>query len=248
MTNKDFSSQGVFYCRDAGERFLEEESVDLFIGHPPYYMAEPELNGGDPTKQMQNSEDISEYLNSLLSSILHMQHALKPNGHIFLALDNTPPGLKIVDLITSSTDLKLQSIRLWAPPNYPSSPGLVGTVVFIHLAKYDCRPELVHKGPFVLTNSWEEATAELDKYHQEYATVGAAPTGLYGDIIRNFSREGDIVCDLFAGCGTVQLVALELGRKFIYNDVSEDKVIVAKKRIEDYNKRDLAQLVRANGS
>ena len=39
---------------------------------------------------------------------------------------------------------------------------------------------------------------------------------------------------MFAGCGTVQVVALELGRKFIYNDVSEDKVVMAKKRIEDY--------------
>ena len=46
--------------------------------------------------------------------------------------------------------------------------------------------------------------------------------------------------DLFAGCGTVQLVALELGRKFIYNDVSEDKAIMAKKRIEDYNKTRLS--------
>ena len=53
-------------------------------------------------------------------------------------------------------------------------------------------------------------------------------------MIKNFSKEGDVVADLFAGCGTVQLVALKLGRKFIYNDVSEDKLIMAKKRIQDY--------------
>ena len=44
------------------------------------------------------------------------------------------------------------------------------------------------------------------------------------------------------------MVALEMDRKFIYNDVSEDKVLIAKKRIEDYKKRDLAQPVRANDS
>jgi DNA modification methylase len=227
-------SEELFYCRDAGERFLGEGSVDLFIGHPPYYMAELELNGGDPAKQMQNSADVSDYLKLLLSSVSHMEFALKPNGHIFLALDNTPLGLEVVGLILSSTNLKLQSVRLWTPPNYEDSPGVVGTVVFVHFAKYACEPELIKRGPFVLTNSWEEASTELDKYHQEYATVGAAPSGLYKELIENFSNEGDVVCDLFAGCGTVQLVALELGRKFIYNDVSEDKLIIAKKRIEDY--------------
>jgi DNA modification methylase len=234
MTNKDFSSQGVFYCKDAGEKFLEAESVNLFIGHPPYYMAEPELNGGDPTKQLQNAGTTTDYYQGLLDAILHMEYALKPNGHIFLALDNSPGGLEIISKTLVSSSLRIQSIRLWDPPQYLSSPDPVATVVFVHLAKYDCSPELLRKGPFVLRNSWEEASDELDAYHEKYATVGAAPTGLYRDLITNFSKEGDIVCDLFAGCGTVQVVALELSRKFIYNDVSEDKLLVAKKRIEDY--------------
>jgi DNA modification methylase len=237
MLNADFAKiedGSLFYCRDAGERFLGRESVDLFIGHPPYYMAELELNGGDPTKQMQNAESIDKYHERLLKSVLHMEYALKPDGNMFIALDNSSVGLSALKLISNNTGLVLQTIRLWSYP--ASGPGDDGTVVFAHYAKKQLSPETFSRGPFVLTNSWEEAYDELEEYNQQYATVGAAPTGIYREMIQNFSKEGDLVCDLFAGCGTVPLVAMELGRRFIFNDVSEDKFIMAQRRIDDYIK------------
>lgn len=225
--------ENAFYCRDAGEVFLEKESVDLFIGHPPYYRAELELNGGDPAKQMQNAESLEEYYQRLLYSFDHMGWALKPDGNIFIALDNTRHGLGVLSRIETETDLNLQSLRLW---DYSAIGSPIGnkTVVFAHFRKTDWNPGEVAQGPFVLNTPWEAAYKELEAYNQEYATVGAAPSAIYVDLIKNFSKEGDVVADLFAGCGTVQLVALKLGRKFIYNDVSEDKLIMAKKRIEDY--------------
>ena len=240
-------SGGVFYCKDAGERFLGEKSVDLFIGHPPYYQAELELNGGDPAKQMQSVGSLDEYWERLVSSMLHMEYALKEDGHIFFALQNTSLGLGVLPKIASATSLELQSIRMWDYSGESISLGN-NTVIFAHYTKKTWGPGDLPQGPFVLTNSWEEAYVELEQYNQEYSTVGAAPTGIYTEMIKNFSKKGDVVCDLFAGCGTVQMVALEMDRKFIYNDVSEDKVLIAKKRIEDYKKRDLAQPVRANDS
>jgi DNA modification methylase len=232
MTVEDFSTENPFYCRNAGEQFLGEKTVDLFIGHPPYYQAELELNGGDSRKQMQNAKNIEDYYQRLLKSFLHMEYALKPSGHIFIALDNSSVGLGALKVVSNNTGLTLQTIRLWSYP--ASGPGEDGTVVFAHYTKNQRDHEASTRGPFVLTNSWEEAYAELQKYNEKYATVGAAPTGIYREIVQNFSNKGDVVCDLFAGCGTVQLVALEMGRKFIYNDVSEDKAIMAKKRIKDY--------------
>lgn len=225
--------ENLFFCRDAGEVFLEKESVDLFIGHPPYYMAELELNGGDPCKQMQNAYTIEDYYQRLVYAFDHMEWALKPDGNIFIALDNTQYSLAVISKIENQTGLKLHSIRLW---DYSGIGSPVGnkTVVFAHFRKTYWFPGDVPHGPFVLTTPWEEAYAELEAYNQEYATVGAAPSAVYYEMIRNYSKEGDVVGDLFAGCGTVQLVALKLGRRFIYNDVSEDKLIMAKKRIQDY--------------
>ena len=232
-------SEEVFYCKDAGEKFLGERSVDLFIGHPPYYQAELELNGGDPAKQMQNVESLNKYWERLVSSMLHMEYALKEDGHIFFALQNTSLGLGVLPEIASKTSLELQSIRVWEYSGKSSNLGN-NTVIFAHYTKKTWGPGDSPQGPFVLTNSWEEAYAELEQYNQEYSTVGAAPTGIYREMIKNFSKKGDVVCDLFAGCGTVQIVALEMDREFIYNDVSEDKVLVAKKRIEDYKKTRLS--------
>jgi DNA modification methylase len=223
----------VFYCKDAAERFLDKESVDLFIGHPPYYMSELVFNGGDPLKQMQNADSLEQYWDSVASSVAHMEHALKPDGHIFIALENTYLGLGAMSRIASKTSLELQSIRMW---DYSTSPDThaVSTIIFAHYAKNVWGPGDDPSGPYILTNSWEEAEQELKKYREDYMTTGSAPTGLYREMIENFSREGDVVCDLFAGSGTVPLVAIELNRRFIFNDVSEDKLILAKKRIEDY--------------
>ena len=93
-------------------------------------------------------------------------------------------------------------------------------------------PDLGPQGPFVLTNRWDESIAEIAGYEAN-AYAGVAPKGIYNEIITNYSKPGDVVCDLFAGAGTVCLVAMELGRRFIYNDVSEDRLPMAKKRIDD---------------
>ncbi len=226
------SSSEVFYCKNASDIFLQKESVDLFVGHPPYYMAELELNGGDSNKQMQNALNVEEYWNRLTQSVLHMEHALKDSGHIFLALQNTAVGLGVLDLIAKKSSLILQSIRIWDYSKGMTREGN-NTVLYIHYTKKPWGPGNNPQGPFVLTNSWLEATEELKDYHTEYSTVGAAPEGVYTEIVTNFSKEGDTVCDLFAGCGTVGVVAKKLNRKFIYNDVSTDKLAVAKKRLKD---------------
>jgi DNA modification methylase len=233
MTEEDFATRGVFFCKDAGERFLGENSVDLFIGHPPYYQAELEMNGGDPKKQMQNTHTLEEYWDRLILSVSHMEYALNPEGHIFIALQNTQLGLGILGRIEKETSLELQNFRMW---DYSVDQDNFGnhTVLFAHYRKQTWGPGSEPQGPFILTNSWSEAYAELEPYHNDYRTVGSAPKAVYTELIKNFSKEGEVVCDLFAGSGTVPLVAAELGRKFVFNDVSEDKVIVGKKRIKDY--------------
>ena len=228
------NGRNPFYCEDAAEGFLEGESVDLFISHPPYFMTELEGNGGDPNLQIQNAQTLEFYFERMLRVMLHMQYALKTNGHIFLALPNSGAGLGLLPYIANQTSLKLQTIRMW---DYSASWDKIGnhSIVFAHLTKEYWNPGSEPQGPFVLTNTWEEAIPEIAGY-EDYVTAGTAPMGIYTEMIENYSKPGDVVCDLFAGSGTVCLVAMLKGRKFIYNDVSEDRVIMAKKRIDDaYN-------------
>jgi len=228
------NGRNPFYCEDAARVFLEKDSVDLFISHPPYFMTELEGNGGDPNLQMQNTETLDQYFLRLLKAVQHMEYALKPDGHIFLALSNGVSGLGMLPKIAANTGLQLQTIRMW---DYSASWDKIGnhTVLFAHFTKGYWNPDGKAQGPFVLTNTWEEALPEIAAYG-DYVTAGTAPKAIYNEMITNYSKPGDVVCDLFGGSGTVCLVAMELDRKFIYNDVSEDRIVMAKKRIDDaYN-------------
>lgn len=225
------NGRNPFYCENAGDIFLEKESVDLFIGHPPYYQEELEGNGGDAAKQMQNAETLDQYFDRLLEAFKHMEYALKEDGNMFIALPNATVGLGMLSKISNHTSLILESIRVW---DYSKQFDNIRnhTVLFVHFSKGYWNPGDNPQGPFVLNNRWDESIEEISGY-EEYVTAGTAPKGLYNEMITNYSKPGDVVADLFAGSGTVCLVAMELGRKFIYNDVSEDKVVMAKKRIDD---------------
>jgi DNA modification methylase len=229
------NGRNPFYCENAAEIFLEEDSVDLFIGHPPYFMAELEGNGGDPKKQIQNAETLETYWNRMLLSFKHMEHALKPDGNIFIALPNVDAGLGIISVVENNTNLKLHSIRMW---DFSEEFDGIGhtQVIFTHFRKNYWDYTGTPPGPFLLKNRWDESQEEIAGY-EDYVTAGTAPKRLYNEFITNYSKPGDVVCDLFAGSGTVCLVAMELGRKFIYNDVSDDRVIMAKKRIDDAYER-----------
>lgn len=227
------SGRNPFYCEDAAEVFLEPESVKLFISHPPYPYAHVEENGGDPEKQMQKIESIEQYEERYLAAVKHMEHALEKNGSIFVAMLNHPMGLRLISKIQQETSLISQSIRIW---DYSAQFEEEGnhTVLFLQLVKdtYEGDWNTVEKQPFVMLNTWDEAIPELTGY-AGYPLAGTAPKNLYKKLIENYSSPGDVVADLFAGSGTVCLVAMELGRKFIYNDVSEDRIVMAKKRIDD---------------
>ena len=227
------SGRNPFYCEDARVRFLEPESVKLFICHPPYLYGHIEENGGDPKKQMQNVESLEEYQENFVAAMKHMEYALEKNGSMFIAVLNHPTGLSLISKIQEQTSLTLHSIRMW---DYSEQfeKGKNYTVLFLHLVKdtYEKDWNTVEDGPMILTNTWDETMHELEGYG-DYVITGTSPKGLYKDLIENYSDPGEVVADLFAGSGTVCLVAMELDRKFIYNDVSEDRIIMAKKRIDD---------------
>jgi DNA modification methylase len=151
--NSTATEAGVFYCKDASEVFLFKDSVDLFIGHPPYYMEELERNGGDLTKQMQNSQSLESYWENLLLSVLHMEYALKPTGHIFLALQNTNRGLGFLKVVANNSELELQNIRIWDYSDNTTNPKSNNTVIIAHYTKQTWGPGTDDQRPFVLKNS-----------------------------------------------------------------------------------------------
>lgn len=74
-----------------------------------------------------------------------------------------------------------------------------------------------------------EHLQQKDKERLGYATQ--KPEALLERIISASSREGDLVCDLFAGSGTTAAVAARLKRQFVTVDASPVSLLTVRKRL-----------------
>ena len=73
---------------------------------------------------------------------------------------------------------------------------------------------------------------EIKKERSAASGHGATfPTALVRKILSNFSKEGDLVYDPFAGSGTTCVVAKEIGRNYIGSELSEKYEQIAKERL-----------------
>ena len=61
--------------------------------------------------------------------------------------------------------------------------------------------------------------------------AGAKPIGMMRQIVRDYSRPGDLVCDPYAGSGTTLLAAVMEGRRAIGAEMDEGRFELAVKRL-----------------
>ncbi len=78
----------------------------------------------------------------------------------------------------------------------------------------------------------KSAVNDNDKtYHQ----WGQSESG-FSDLLKRFTKEGDVVLGPLMGAGTTGVVAVRMGRRFIGIDISADQVAIAQGRIQrSYN-------------
>lgn len=61
--------------------------------------------------------------------------------------------------------------------------------------------------------------------------MGGKPSALMGMLVRDYSRQGELVCDPFMGAGTTLLAARDQGRRAIGIDIAEEACEVAATRL-----------------
>jgi site-specific DNA-methyltransferase (adenine-specific) len=66
-----------------------------------------------------------------------------------------------------------------------------------------------------------------DKQH-----MGGKPTALMVEMVGDYSRAGDLVCDPFCGSGTTGIAAIRLGRRFVGIEIDPTHYETALRRIE----------------
>lgn len=74
-------------------------------------------------------------------------------------------------------------------------------------------------------------------------SIGEYPSKIrplvFHEIVKRFSKEGDIVLDPFCGCGTMAVEAKILGRHSINFDVNENAVNLTKEKLDKLNKEEI---------
>ena len=222
VSNKQMVNDSVqFFCKDAREKFLEPKSVDLFLIHPPFLSMINESYGGDQDIQLHKIKDKEEFRQSMITILKNMDHALSDDGNILFILPNFYRPIETIADIVKYTDLTIYNILLWDFEKNKIETNRYYTNLILHIRK---------------NTKFEYPGKKLDRLFidEPWATCdNAFPIGLADILIKSFSKEGDVVADIFAGTGTATLSALQNNRKAIYNDASDVQLEIAKKRVSD---------------
>jgi DNA modification methylase len=222
-----------FYNEDARKEFLEPNSVDLFLTHPPFFYTSRHY-GGDIDLQLHNTEDEEEYRASILTSVQNMEKALSEDGNILLLLPNDHHSFKIISEIANQTNLIILKTIFWSYEedfHHPLDGRQTNLILHIRKNKNFSYP-VDGLDRLVINMPWRGLDAGLHKYYNKGLFVSDAfPVDLSDFLVPLFSKEGDIVADVFGGTGTTAISALRYNRKTIYNDSSVDQTNLAKERI-----------------
>lgn len=228
----------------AEKLFIDSNSVDLIITHPPYLGVDAFRYGGDSANQINISQNKKKMLKQLMMATKEMYRVLKPGGHLVIAIGpNDGMDHAYIDRVISSTSFKYLDF-ICQNAYVKNSLENIGydkiassnVTVWHHLVK----PGNAYYNQ-VMTKRWKDPVWNIsfnnmrdpvDKVlSKDHHVLDAMNSEIPRRFIEMFSKPGHLVLDPFGGSAVVAVVARQLGRDSISNDISEDQTSIAKKRI-----------------
>lgn len=203
---------------------LPNESIDLVITDPPYESLEKHRAIGTTTR-LKNSKSSSNawfeiFPNARFEELLkEIYRVLKKNSHFYLFCDQETAF--VIKPVAEAAGFKF-----WKP--------LIWDKVRIGMGyHYRARYEFIlffEKGKRKINDLSIPDVLSVPRVVNGYPTE--KPVELSEILISQSSLEGELVCDPFMGSCFVGKSALELGRNFIGNDLSEEAFEIAKEGLK----------------
>jgi site-specific DNA-methyltransferase (adenine-specific) len=202
---------------------LAPESVDLLITDPPYESLEKHRAIGTTTRLKHSKASSNDWFqifpNQRFPELFSAFYRVLRNGsHLYLFCDQET--MFVVKPIAEAS-----GFRFWKPLVWDKRTIGMGY-------HYRARYEFIlffEKGKRKLNNLGIPDIIEQPRVTRGYPTE--KPVTVSRILIEQSSATGNLVIDPFAGSGSVGVAALELGRKFLGNDISRDAVRLANKRL-----------------
>lgn len=218
---------------------LPDKSVDLIVTDPPYLIENTKAGGGSNlAKSIQGMND--ELANGILTQGINeeilnefMRVMKKPNIYIWCNHKQIPMYL---DFFVNQQKCSFDII-VWVKTN--------ATPLFNN--KYLTDKEYClyfRKGAYCNPQSYEEAKTVYfqpinitDKNLYTHTTI--KPINIIKTLIKNSSKENDIVLDCFMGSGTTAVACQETNRQFIGFEIEQKWVDIANGRLKGLNAEDV---------
>ena len=204
-------------------RSLPSDSVDLLITDPPYESLEKHRAVGTTTRLKVSAASSNPWFqvfpNARFEELFtEVYRVLRRHTHFYLLCD--PETAFIATPIAQEVGFKF-----WKPLIWDKRSIGMGY-------HYRARYEFVlffEKGKRRLNNLGVADVIEAPRIRGGYPAE--KPVQLLETLIRQSSTEGDVVVDPFMGSGSAGVAALKLGRRFLGNDVADESLALARRRL-----------------
>lgn len=216
-----------------GLRLIPDNSIDLIVTDPPYQIdGIHEYKGNDLGKRLINyqgklMEDnlVSGFDTAILDEMYRVMKV--PNIYIWCNIAQVPMYIKYFVLEKGCK----MDILIWHKTNpMPccNNKWLTDKEYCLYFRKGGyCNPSGYAEAKTV----WHLPTNVKDKKLYGHPTIKPLP--IIENIIRNSSKEGDVVLDAFMGSGTTAVACIKNGRKYLGFENNEVYYEVAQNRIKE---------------
>jgi site-specific DNA-methyltransferase (adenine-specific) len=204
---------------------LEPESVDLAITDPPYESLEKHRAIGTTTRLRHSKSSSNDWFQIFPNQrfpelFAALYRVLRKNAHLYLFCDQET-------MFVAKPVAEAAGFKFWKPLVWDKRTIGMGY-------HYRARYEFIlffEKGKRKLNHLGIPDVIEQPRIVRGYPTE--KPVAVSEILIGQSSAIGDLVIDPFAGSGSVGVAALGLGRNFLGNDIAEDAVELAARRLAE---------------
>jgi site-specific DNA-methyltransferase (adenine-specific) len=202
---------------------LADESVDLVITDPPYESLEKHRKIGTTTRLKHSKASSNDWFtifpNTRFEELFQeVFRVLKKDAHFYLYCDSET-------MFVAKPIAEKCGFKFWKPLVWDKQKIGMGY-------HYRARYEFIlffEKGKRKITDLGIPDILSESRIHRGYPTE--KPVGVSEILIKQSSREGELVVDPFFGSGSVGVAAANLNRSFIGADICQEAIDIAKERL-----------------
>jgi DNA modification methylase len=226
------------------EQLCAGESIDLIFTDPPYNVPiQGHVSGKGRTRHREfamASGEMSrpQYIRFLKDSFHPIVSRCRDGAIAFICMD----WRHIDQLLAAGTKVfsELKNVCVWNKKNAGMGTFYRSKHELVFVFKAGTAPHInnfgLGDGGRYRTNVWDYAgPASLSREGQRMLEMHPTvkPVALIADAIRDCSRRGDVVADMFAGSGSTLIAAQKCGRRALVSEIDPHFCDVIVRRFED---------------